>query len=293
VIKQISKTAWVVFVILVAVALVVAYAVGSGIKRDDFLRVYFLDVGQGDAIFVRAPNGNQVLIDGGPTNKVLSELGDVMPFYDRSIDMVVLTHPDGDHLTGLIDVLDRYKVDHVIETGVVCNNPRCLQWDQELRDEKALITFAVAGYKIILDKNTYMTVLHPAESVEKQEFNNVNDTSVVIRLIHKEQSLMLTGDIGTSQERRMVYTISELDSDFLKVGHHGSKTSTGQEFLDAVTPIAAFIQVGERNSYGHPHETVTQRLEKNGIKYYRTDIDGRIELVLDGQNYKVITKNNK
>ena len=251
--------------------------------EDSLLKIYFFDVGQGDAIFIQTPNDNQVLIDGGPSNQVIQELGRVMPFYDHSIDLLVLTHPDADHINGLIEVLKRYKVGRILENVIELDTPAYAKWN-ELKQE-AQITEAVFGQEIVLDDDIILRVLYPVDSSVQQ--SKTNNNSIVAKLVYGEVSLLLTGDVETKVERELVARKIDIDSDLLKVPHHGSKTSTTEKFIEAVTPEAAFIQVGSDNRYGHPHPTVLERLQDYGIRYYRTDINGTIELLLDGQNYQI------
>lgn len=280
--RKLSKFEWSIFAIIAAAAILSFLAMPSNAKSDGLLHVYFLNVGQGDAIFIQAPNGNQVLVDGGPDSKVIQELAKVMPFHDRSIDLLVLTHPDADHITGLIEVLDRYEVEQILENPIKSNAAAYAKWNELKRE--ALVTEAGLGQKVWLDDGIALWVLFPVGTTDQSKSNN---NSIVIKLVYGEVSLLLTGDIEAKVERELLARGINVDSDLLKVPHHGSKTSTTKEFLDAVTPETAFIQVGVKNRYGHPHPTVLDRLEDYGIKYYRNDIDGLIELVIDGLNYKI------
>lgn len=240
------------------------------------LRIYFFDVGQGDSIFIETPNGNQVLIDGGPDNSVVHKLSKVMPFWDRTIDLVILTHPDADHLTGLIEVLKRYKVKAVMESGIECGKPDCLVWEGVKKKERAVNFSAKLGQKIVFDENIEILVLHPFEYLAGQKVSKANNSSIVAKLVYGGYSFLLAGDIEEQIERKLVLAGIDIDSDYLKVAHHGSKTSSADSFLDVVSPLLAFISSGNR--YGHPHKEVTERLENKGIKYYRTDTYGDILL---------------
>lgn len=243
------------------------------------LKIYFLDVGQGDAIFIESPSGKQILVDGGPDNQVVQKLSEVMPFWDRTIDLILLTHHDADHLTGLIEALDRYEVKGIIETGLACEKPDCLAWREAKEKKRVLNVAAELGQEIVIDKNTKMLIVHPFESLVGKKVSKANNSSVVAKLVFGKNILLLTGDIEVGTERKLVLAGININSGYLKIPHHGSKTSTSEQFLDSVSPAAAFISLGLDNRYGHPHQEVTDRLEKKNIKYYRTDELGTILLV--------------
>ncbi len=283
--RVVSKIGWLIFSLIAAATAVSFFAVRAAAFQDSFLRVYFLNVGQGDAIFIQAPNGNQALIDGGPDGKIIQELSKIMPFHDRSIDLLILTHPHADHVNGLLEVLKRYDIAQVLENYYPYETPEYAEWNK-LKTE-AQTAQAQAGQIVDLGLGIKMFVVYPDQVGAGQVKNNPNDASVVLKLVYGQNSLLLGGDIEAPVEKKLVATGADLDSDFLKIAHHGSKTSTAEEFLEAVTPELAFIQVGADNRYGHPHQIVLDRLESLGVKYYRTDINGTIELMLDGQSYFV------
>lgn len=292
--RQLKLTHFVTFLILSVFALSThSYAN----QRDGLLKVYFFDVSQGDAIFIESPSGYQLLIDGGPDNKILSKLGEVMPFWDKDIDMVIATHPHADHIVGLIDVFNRYEVENIIEAKETYNSSEFRAWREAVKKEGANEIEAVAGLpragrggKVIdLGDGVTLTILHPFESVADDNPKNPHDDVVAVMLKYGELEVMLTGDMEEKIERRLIMEGYDLDSDVLKVGHHGSKTSTSEEFLSAVSPDIAIIQVGAKNRYGHPAPEVLERLEKYDIKHYRNDLDGDIKLISDGLNYKVFS----
>ena len=250
--------------------------------NSEELKVYFFDVGQGDSIFIETKEKKQILIDGGPDNAVIQRLSEAMPFWDRTIDLVILTHPEADHLIGLIEVLKRYKVAAILESGVECEKPHCFSWLKEKGKEEALNIAAKLGQEIVLDENTKMAILHPFESLNGKKISQANNASVVAKLIFGSldggYSFLLTGDIEEQVERKLILAGINIDADYLKTPHHGSKTSTSGEFLDNVSPLSAFISLGLDNRYGHPHEEVISRLENKSVKYYRTDELGTILL---------------
>lgn len=257
-------------------------------QKDGLLKIHFFDIGQGDSILVETPSGRQILVDGGPDNKVLSKLGETMPFYDKDIDVVIVSHPHADHIVGLIDVLNRYNVKNIIEAKESYNSPEFRAWEGAVKNENANNIEAIAGKVIDLGDGVTLTILHPFESVIGDNPKNPHDDVVVAMLKYKDLEVMLTGDMEQRVERRLMLAGEELDSDVLKVGHHGSKTSTSEEFLSAVSPEVAVIQVGAKNRYGHPSPEVLNRLENSDIKYYRNDIDGDIRLVSDGNNFQIL-----
>ncbi|MBI2003477.1 MAG: MBL fold metallo-hydrolase [Parcubacteria group bacterium] len=241
------------------------------------LKVYFFDVGQGDSVFIETGDGKQVLIDGGPDNKVIQRLSEVMPFWDRTIDIIILTHPDQDHIAGLPEVLKRYKVRGIVETGIECQKPECLIWKKLKEKEGAAKISARLGDKLVLDENTRLLFFNPFDDLSGEKVSKANNTSVVVKLIFGGYSFLLTGDIEKQIEEKLVLAGIDVDSDYLKIAHHGSKTSSAESFLDGVSPLLAFISSGNR--YGHPHQEVTERLESKVIKYYRTDESGTILLI--------------
>ncbi|MDQ5883123.1 MAG: competence protein ComEC [Patescibacteria group bacterium] len=246
------------------------------------MTVSFLDVGQGDSIFIEAPNGKQLLIDGGRNSLVTQELSSQMSFQDKEIDVVLATHPDSDHIGGLPDIFDRLKILNYIDNGAKgdTNTYRALMEKVSLSGSKYLK--ATRGMVIVLDKKNqvYFQVLAPDENFN---FKDTNDYSIVGRLVYGESSFLLTGDASKAVENILVYSDGEiLDSDILKAGHHGSKTSSGLLFLEAVTPDSSIISAGYNNTYGHPHINVLNNLEKVGGEILETSKEGTITFESDG-----------
>jgi competence protein ComEC len=249
------------------------------------LSVSFFDVGQGDSIFIQTPEKHQILIDGGPSyTKVLEELSLEMPFLDKEIDLMVLSHPESDHVTGLLSVLENYKIDNILWTGIEKEGEKFETWKRMVEEEGANVFFASAGKKIYMN-DSVLEILHPEEPLKGKEYEDSNDTSVVLKLSYKNSSFLFAGDISSKTEKEL----DNIDVDVLKVAHHGSKHSTSAEFLNEVSPLISIIQVG-KNSYGHPTEEVLTRLDNSGIKILRNDINGSIKIVSDGVDYKIITE---
>ncbi len=255
------------------------------LNKSQLLEVNFFDVGQGEAILIETPERHQILIDGGPTSIVLEKLAESLPFWDRSIDLIILTHPESDHLAGLIEVLKRYKVENILWTGVVRETTEYKEWKKLIEKEGAIIKIAQAGQKINL--STYeIDILYPFENLEGKELKNTNNTSIIARLIFGENSFLFTGDAYQSVEYKLINQGINLDSDVLKVGHHGSKTSTAEEFIIEVSPDIAVISAGKDNPYHHPHPETLEALEKYGIKVLRTDKNGDIQILCDSQSLR-------
>jgi len=250
--------------------------------EGNLLEVIFFDVGQGDSIFIETPQGRQVLIDGGPDKTVLERLNQTMSFYDRSIDLIILTHPDADHITGLVEVLKDYQVGRILTSGIKKETAVYQKWRALIKEKNIPLTIAQAGQKIILQDDIIMKIFWPEQSLIKSMAKNTNNVSIVGRLVYGQSEFLLTGDIEREIEQYLVSRppAGGLESDVLKVPHHGSKTSSSQNFLEAVNPRIAVISVGANNRYKHPHPEVLKRL-KNYI-IYRTDKNGDIKMVTDG-----------
>ena len=258
------------------------------LNKSTFLEVNFFDVGQGDSIFIETPKRQQILIDAGPGSIILEKLSKEMPFWDRTIDLIILTHPEKDHLAGLIEVLKSYTVENILWTGVKRDTSEAREWEKLIKEEGAKIFIARADQKITWqegEKNS-IEVLYPFENFNGKVIENSNNTSVVAKLIFGGISFLFTGDIQRAVEKELTEKGGVLDSDVLKLAHHGSKTSSSEEFLGKVTPEIVVIQVGKDNQYGHPHQEVLERLKKYGIKVLRTDKDSDIKIISDSKNFK-------
>ena len=246
-----------------------------------YLQVHFLDVGQGDAILIETPDGVQALIDGGPDGTVIRELGKVMGVFDKSIDVVVGTHPDKDHIGGLTDVLERYKVVHIVKTDNVGETGTAKLYESLVGAEGADVIYAKRGQQIALGASTTLEILYPEGSVRDLESNT---SSIVLKVVYGDTSFMLTGDSPKNIEEYLVLTEGEhLKSTVLKAGHHGSRTSTSELWLAEVAPEYAVISAGKDNSYGHPHVEVTDALFNAGVKTLSTAEQGMITFDSDGE----------
>jgi competence protein ComEC len=271
-------------VMIILLALVSVTDVRGGEGAIQLLRVTFLDVGQGDATFIESPTGTQVLIDGGKGSVVLDPLQKVMGFFDRDIDMVVATHPDMDHIGGLIDVLKRYNVSTILITENVSDTPAFETFLGEVKNEGAQILYARRGEIYDLGRgeagSTTLSILFPDHDPSGLESNT---SSIVARLAYGESEYLLTGDSPQEIEEYLVSIGTSLQSDVLKAGHHGSKTSSAESFVSAVAPMYAIFSAGKDNSYGHPHREVVDRFTAHGVIQKNTADQGSIFSESDGK----------
>ena len=253
---------------------------GIASQPDGRLHVYFLDIGQGDGIFIETPSGRQVLIDGGESPQTLfSELGAVMPFWDRSIDLVVLTHPDADHMAAQVQVPERFTVEAALETLDNRLHEDAVAWRAAMQDGGADLQVQSTGGWVDLGDGVALWVLWPPpEGYVGEDADNEN--SLVMKLVYGDFSVLLTGDIGHPSEKALIASNAPIASTVLKVGHHGSKGSTNTEFASAVAPSVAIIQAGADNDYGHPHPEVLEALRQSTV--LRNDIHGRVHIWSDG-----------
>ena len=282
-----------ILLILGIVAVLLAVPIfGLSYSPPKELEVDFLDVGQGDAILIKSPFGQNILIDGGPDSKVIEELGKSLPFWDKRIDLMVLTHPHDDHVTGLIEVIKRYNVKKILYTGVVHDSPNYLAWLAAIRERKIPLVIIDRPQKIVLGDDCYMEIIYPRKSFLAQETDNLNNSSIVARLVYGETKFLLTGDAEIEVEKELLNLTPllargggevDLSAQVLKTGHHGSDTSSSEEFLKAVSPQIAVIQVGKDNDFGHPSLRILKRLERAGAEILRTDKNGTVSLISDGK----------
>ncbi|OGB74229.1 hypothetical protein A2V68_00470 [candidate division Kazan bacterium RBG_13_50_9] len=255
------------------------------VLADNQLRVYFLDVGQGDAVLIRTPSHHTILVDGGPDDSVVYQLSRVLPIWDRKIDLMVLTHPQADHMTGLLSVLDRFQVKEILATFAEYPTETNAEWLKRTVGRHH-INYADAADDFYFGKVLWDT-LSPLPGSQHPQSQDINESSVVAKVIFGQRQFLLTGDVGFSTESMLLDYYPNLDATVLKVGHHGSRHASSAEFLRAVQPQIAVISVGQ-NSYGHPADETLGRLQEVGTKIYRTDQNGMVEVVTDGVSLSVV-----
>lgn len=252
-------------------------------------KIVFCDIGQGDGMLIVSPEGKQIVFDGGPGTKIVDCLSKNMPFWDRTIEMVVLSHPQKDHMEGLVDVLEKYKVENVVTTGITNDTKIFETWKNDIENEGAKIYKPKAGDKILPDagSNFELDVLWPSEEKYKDWEvsvpSDLNDSSVVLMVSYGSFCAYLTGDLP----KEFLENITGRECQVLKVSHHGSRTGTNEKILDAIRPEYAVIQVGKNNRFGHPHKEIMKMLEDRGIKVFRNDVEGDITLEFGQDSYKV------
>lgn len=265
---------------------IITFSVVYSLSSVDDLQVIFFDVGQGDSIFIETPQKHQIIIDSGPENKTLLEkVSSAMPYWDKTIDLIILTHTDSDHISGFFELLDNYVVENILWSGVSGDSSKSEKWEEMINLEGANIIYSNDIDKIILG-NVVMDVISPNNYIIEKYSKNANDISVVSKMTYKDSSFLFTGDITSKVEKEIIN--EDIFADVLKVAHHGSRHSTYDDFVTKVNPLMAVIQVG-KNSYGHPTNDVLTRLSNFGIKVLRNDINGDIKISTDGNNYKIIT----
>lgn len=253
-------------------------------EKDENLKVVFCDIGQGDAAFIRFPNQDELLIDGGPDNSVLDCVGRNMPFYDRKIRSIMITHPDADHITGILEVLRRYEIEEVYLTGV---NHKNLVYDKILSEIKKqnIKTINPRAGNVYKYGEVKLKILYPTENYQNQEVTNTNNTSIVAKLSSGSVDYLFTGDITESKSKEILAQNSSLlPSEILKVPHHGSKDFS-KEFIEKVNPEISIISVGKKNRYGHPSKEILEILRKIRSKTYRTDEIGEAVIESNGKDF--------
>ena len=257
--------------------------------RSNTAKVIFLDVGQGDSILIITPNGRQILIDAGKYPDISTKIASYMPISDRSLDIVIATHPDIDHVAGFNALLDEYEIDMFIHSGLLAGEPVYRTIANKIRDQEISVHTAIAGEKIFIDKNMYLEILSPYSN---QKIENPNDYSVVARLVYNDHAILLTGDASKLVEQNLVSMYGDsIQSDILKIGHHGSKTSSDENFVKIVNPKYGIISAGCGNQFGHPHASVLRVLDENNITELNTCKNG--DIVFEFNNGKWNLENIK
>jgi len=273
------KSIYFILLFLFILCLILLGIIFSSQKQE--LSVNFFDVGQGDAILISQGN-KQVLIDGGPNGQILLEkLGEYIPFWDRNIEVMIATHPDQDHIDGLIDAMKAYGVSEIIDNSAQSDSQVYKKYRETIEEKNIPRLKGQRGMNIKISDDVRLEILSPGENLD----NNPKDTnadSIVAKLTYGENSFLFTGDFPDEKEQELINNKSmDLKSNVLKIAHHGSKYAATSEFLEKVSPKDAVISVGKNNRYGHPAEETIDRIIAHKINIFRTDERGDIKYICD------------
>lgn len=252
-------------------------------QKNNNLEVSFINVGQGDAIFIKTPEKHQIIIDFG-SSQGINDLNKKIPWWNKKIDLVIITHPHDDHIIGLIQIIKTYKIKNIIYTGIIFDSPAYLELIEEINKKNIPLLIPQKDQSIKLGENCSLDILFPWESFFNKKIENLNNSSIIGQLDCKNSKFLFMGDAEIEIENEILKKELNIKSDVLKIGHHGSITSSQQEFLEKVDPKIAVIMVGKNNKFNHPSLRVLKRLEKLKIKTFRTDLDGTITIISDGKN---------
>lgn len=242
-----------------------------------YATLHFFDVGQGDAALLELPEDHQVLIDGGPDKSILTELGEVMPAYDKKIEAVFLSHPHADHLAGLNYILDRYEVDVIYLNGLTANSPDFEAFMERVKEQKQLLKLIYRGEKIDLSEANVEILWPPKETVTNYD---LNDSSLILYLYYGNNTVLFTGDASAKIQEGIGEDLKNVD--ILKVSHHGSATGTSENIIKTLKPRYAIISSGEGNRFGHPAKNILEMLSFTNV--FRTDTEGAVSFKLTGKD---------
>lgn len=285
--KNISKIIFVVF----CLALFFTVAEVARSPQTGKCELYFFDVGQGDSELIQFGD-YQILIDGGPDDTILSELGRVMPIMDRKIDLIILSHPHADHLAGLNLVIDRYEVGKIYSGGVLDTTSGYLEFLNNIKTKN--INFVVADFDstILPFADSKLTFLWPGKNYQSQKIDNLNNSSLVAKFCYFDSCALFTGDIETEEQSKMLSYYRERNKENIfasaiyKMPHHGSNNGVNENLIKLVNPRFAIIEVGMNNSYGHPHASTLELLKNLNIETLRTDKDGAIKFLFSSEGIR-------
>ncbi|AUN02068.1 ComEC/Rec2 family competence protein [Clostridium botulinum] len=255
-------------------------AVNTSNKSNE-LKVHYIDVGQGDSILVQTKDKN-ILIDAGTRKSSDNLINYLKKQHIKKLDYVIATHPHEDHIGGMPKVIDEFEISNFYAPKKTANTKIFKDMILQLKKKNLKINIAKKGISLDLSNDSSLDFLAPV----KDNYENTNDSSAVVKLTHGNTKFLFTGDAEKTSEKDILNSNEDLSSNVLKVGHHGSHSSSSKEFLDKINPKIAIISCGKNNDYGHPHKETMKELKKRNIEVYRTDIDGNILLTSDGENIK-------
>lgn len=273
--------------VLISITFVVIFYFSIFLNRQessDLLQITFFDVGQGDSILIQTPEGKNILVDAGESERIVSLLGGVLMPTIKNLDLVILTHPHNDHLGGFSYLKNYYKFDLVLQEPVEHTSTSYIQWLEYLEENNVTVNSVSQGDIVNLESELSLKILWPEKTSDLSELS-LNNTSIVFVLQYKDFKALFTGDVEKDVEQILVDKNIDLEAHLLKAGHHGSNTSSSTAFLDKVLPQTSIISVGADNSFGHPSSEVVENLKSLGSVVYRTDDDGTIKILSDGKTF--------
>jgi beta-lactamase superfamily II metal-dependent hydrolase len=278
----------VIFVIVILVISLVSVSLVLSQVTPTKLRVSFLDIGQGDAILVQTPSGKSMLIDGGPTDTILERVADNISYFDNDIDVIVATHPDADHITGLIPILEKYKISTIVVSSVEGSTKIFDDLTSHINNEQADVHIAHTGDVIDFHDGVTAKILYPDQNYVAKK-NDTNDASVSLVLTYGDESFLLTGDLPSTEESKLITSSLPSHVAVYKAGHHGSKYSSGEQLLTYIKPEYSVISAGKNNTYGHPNPEAITRLQKYSKEIISTIDRGTITFSTDGRSMELHT----
>ncbi len=278
----------VIIIIVIEFFLVIFLFQSSHEKRH--LMVSFLDIGQGDSTLIRTPGNHTILIDAGPTGAVVQKLGKALPFYDRTIDLAIITHPQTDHFAGFLDVAERYTIKQLITSDIPYKSHEWEAFTQKVVAQNIPVSFVSSQRTITIEDGVTIELLWPiAEAVDTLHLPDANEGSVVALVRYGDHEFLFTGDISADTEAQLVSHNLISDIDVLKVAHHGSKTSSSETFIMQAQPEIGVMMLGRDNPFGHPNARTLRTLNQARVVVYRTDTDGDVTIASDGITYAIRT----
>ena len=255
-----------------------------GYFKSGAFRLIFFDVGQGDSSLIITPGGQTILIDGGPDKKVLRGLGSILPFWRRTIDLLVITHAHDDHVTGLIEVSRRYKIKSILYNNLDFDTPALNSLLKITQNNKIKMIKAQAGMSFNFDNDCILSILASSQETQKNE----NDYSIVTKFNCLGKNILSSGDAGIAIENNLLNQGLNLKADIFKIPHHGSNSASSLQFLEAIKPQVVVISVGKNNSFGHPAPLTLDRLNSLPVDIYRTDINSQLEFLVNYTSIRLI-----
>lgn len=276
-----DKLSW-----LAAIIIIIVFIVFSFLPPQDAgqFKAIFFDVGQGDSAMILTPDNKKILIDGGPDNTVIYKLSKYLPWWQRDLDLVVLSHPHADHLIGLIEVLKRYNVKEVWLTGAIAQAPGLEEFNDLIKEKNIPVKIVQNAVGLEIEPEVFLQIFYPLKNLAGQNFEDPNKASLVLKVSYKTIDLLFPGDLEKDEQAEILN--EDLESEILKVPHQGSANALNKDFLEKVSPEIAVIPVG-KNTFGHPSPRVLKALERASIKTYTTQNNGDVEIISDGLELEV------